>query len=239
VSLFDAQAKKKAPEKMVGAKITPIKNLTPWDVNKDGVVNVLDLVIVASQFGQSGDSLTGDANGDGVVNVLDLVTVASHFGERAVAAGPSLHVERNVSLPVPNTEPIRRALVELETMPQSSRGVEIARRFLQAGLMKVPEPIVTETKLLSNYPNPFNPETWIPYQLARDAEVQVTIYDIKGSLVRRLHLGHQKAGYYMDRDSAAYWDGRNEAGERVTSGVYFYTFTAGAFTETRKLEVIK
>ncbi|MBI1927331.1 hypothetical protein HYR99_24210 [Candidatus Poribacteria bacterium] len=119
---------------MVGAKITPIKNLTPWDVNKDGVVNVLDLVIVASQFGQSGDSLTGDANGDGVVNVLDLVTVASHFGERAVAATPSLHVERNVSLPVPNVERIRRALAELEKITQPSRGVEIARQMISQPL---------------------------------------------------------------------------------------------------------
>ena len=90
-----------------------------------------------------------------------------------------------------------------------------------------------------NYPNPFNPETWIPYQLAQVSEVQIHIYAASGILVRTLDLGHQAAGIYMDRSRAAYWNGRNESGEPVASGVYFYTLTAGDFTATRKMLIAK
>ena len=96
-----------------------------------------------------------------------------------------------------------------------------------------------ETALLANYPNPFNPETWIPYQLAEPAEVTVHIYAINGTLVRTLDLGHQPAGLYQYRSRAAYWNGKNELGESVASGVYFYTFTAGDFTATRKMLIRK
>ena len=94
--------------------------------------------------------------------------------------------------------------------------------------------IPKETALLHNYPNPFNPETWIPYQLAESAEVTVHIYAASGVLVRTLALGHQAAGIYQSRSRAVYWDGKNEVGESVASGVYFYTLTAGDFTATRK-----
>ena len=86
-----------------------------------------------------------------------------------------------------------------------------------------------ETALLPNYPNPFNPETWIPYHLAQGAEVEIAIYDMKGVLVRRLALGYRAAGYYADRDRAAYWDGRNEDGESVASGIYVYRLRAGDY----------
>ena len=99
--------------------------------------------------------------------------------------------------------------------------------------------IPTETVLLSNYPNPFNPETWIPYQLSEPAEVRVSIYSVNGSLIRTLALGHQAAGLYRSRSRAAYWDGRNAFGERVASGLYFYTLTAGDFTATRKMLIRK
>ena len=96
-----------------------------------------------------------------------------------------------------------------------------------------------ETALLASYPNPFNPETWIPYQLAKPAEVSLTIYDLQGRVVRTLALGHQRAGLYHVRSRAAYWDGRNAVGEKVASGVYFYTLRAGDFTATRKLVISK
>ena len=95
------------------------------------------------------------------------------------------------------------------------------------------------TALHPNYPNPFNPETWIPYQLATAADVTVTIYDLRGVRVRQLVLGHQPAGVYQSRSRAAYWDGRNSFGEPVASGLYFYTLTAGDFTATRKLLIRK
>ena len=95
------------------------------------------------------------------------------------------------------------------------------------------------TALLANYPNPFNPETWIPYQLAKPAEVTLNIYSVDGKLVRTLALGHQAAGVYHSKDRAAYWNGRNELGERVASGLYFYTLTVGNFVTTRKMLIMK
>ena len=99
--------------------------------------------------------------------------------------------------------------------------------------------IPTETRLLANYPNPFNPETWIPYQLSEPVEVMVRIYFMDGTLVRTLALGHQSVGTYHSKSRAAYWDGRNELGERVASGVYFYTLSTGDFTATRKMLIKK
>ena len=96
-----------------------------------------------------------------------------------------------------------------------------------------------QTTLLSNYPNPFNPETWIPYQLAQPAEVALTIYDIQGRVVRHLDLGHQRAGVYQNKGRAAYWDGRNAHGEPVASGLYFYTLKAGDFSATKKMLIRK
>lgn len=102
-------------------------------------------------------------------------------------------------------------------------------------LSQVPE----KTALLPNYPNPFNPETWIPYRLAESAEVTLTIYSLNGNQVRTLALGHQPAGFYESRSRAAYWDGSNAIGERVASGVYFYTLTAGDFAATGKMLILK
>jgi hypothetical protein len=96
-----------------------------------------------------------------------------------------------------------------------------------------------ETVLLPNYPNPFNPETWIPYHLAESADVTLDIYSADGKLVRTLVLGHQAAGMYENKSRAAYWDGRNTIGERVASGVYFYMLTAGDFTATGKMLIMK
>ncbi|MFC1716980.1 PKD domain-containing protein [Candidatus Poribacteria bacterium] len=97
----------------------------------------------------------------------------------------------------------------------------------------------SEFTLLQNYPNAFNPETWIPYQLPADMGVAIRIYNISGRLVRTLDLGHKSAGFYTSKDKAAYWDGRNESGEHVSSGIYFYNIQAGEFTATKKMTVAK
>jgi hypothetical protein len=96
-----------------------------------------------------------------------------------------------------------------------------------------------ETRLFANYPNPFNPETWIPYQLSQEADVTIRIYDISGRLVRSLDLGRRSAGHYIIQPKAAYWDGTNQLGEYVASGVYFYTLQANRFSATRKLLIVK
>ena len=96
-----------------------------------------------------------------------------------------------------------------------------------------------ETVLLANYPNPFNPETWIPYHLANPSDVTITIYDTRGTVVRQLDLGHQREGYYTSRSRAAYWDGRNAIGERVASGIYFYQLQADQLSLLRKMVIVK
>ena len=98
------------------------------------------------------------------------------------------------------------------------------------------EPLVTAAKLL---PNPFNPETWILYQLAEAAGVQICIYDVAGRLVRTLDLGTKLAGSYLSREGAAYWEGRNDMGERVSSGVYFYRLEVGDYRTTRRMSVLQ
>ena len=99
--------------------------------------------------------------------------------------------------------------------------------------------IPAETELLRNYPNPFNPETWIPYRLAEDTDVSLTIYDVSGELVRSIDIGHQTAAVYESRAKAIYWDGRNRFGEQVASGIYFYSLSTGDFSATRKMVILK
>ena len=98
---------------------------------------------------------------------------------------------------------------------------------------------IKQTALLQNYPNPFNPETWMPYILSEDSSVTIRIYTASGQLVRTLALGHKKQGAYLFRTQAAYWDGNNDEGEAVGSGVYFYQLHAGDFSATRKMVVAK
>ena len=201
------------------------------DVNGDGVVNIQDLVIVSSHLGQDGQN-GADVNRDGAVNIQDLVLVAGELGTEAAA--PSAWHRTSGSVPPRAT--VEQWLAQAYTLPltnvRSQRGILLLERLLAALAPK-------ETTLLTNYPNPFNPETWIPYQLADPAEVTLHIYSVKGALVRTLTLGHQAAGMYHSKSRAAYWDGRNEQGERVASGVYFYTLSAGDFTATRKMLIMK
>ena len=205
----------------IGATVIQIAN--PADVNGDGVVNILDLVVVAQAFGK--DGLQGDVNGDGVVNVFDLVFVAGAIG--GGGAAPSAY---SLDSSIISAADVERWLTDAQGLGIGDANFQRGIRFLQQ-LLAVLTP--KETALLPNYPNPFNPETWIPYRLAQEAEVAITIYDTKGTLVRRLALGNQAAGYYAERRTAAYWDGRNERGEAVASGIYIYRFQAGDYAASR------
>lgn len=106
-------------------------------------------------------------------------------------------------------------------------------------LAVTPRPLPKSFALLQNYPNPFNPETWIPYQLPASADVTIRIYDVSGKLVRHLDVGFQEAGFYVERESAAYWDGRNNTGESVASGLYFYHLQAGDAYAIRRMLIMK
>ena len=208
---------------------------TTGDVNRDGQVSILDLVLVARQFGKTvPDNSEVDINGDGVINVLDLILVSQNMGESNASAAPSMLTVDNIEEldPAMIRAWIERAQVEDDGSIAFQEGIANLQRLLAS---LIPE----ETMLLANYPNPFNPETWIPYQLSKPAEVTLRIYAVSGSLIRTLALGHMPAGIYQSRSRAAYWDGRNDVGESVASGVYFYTLTAGNFTATRKLLIRK
>ena len=98
---------------------------------------------------------------------------------------------------------------------------------------------VKRMALLQNFPNPFNPETWMPYELAAEVPVDIRIYDVQGQLIRQLDLGMQEGGSYLSRETAAYWNGKDQFGETVSSGIYFYTLTAGGFQATRRMVILK
>lgn len=222
-----------------GKSLLPPEPAVSYDINRDGVVNILDLVEAASQFGQIGTHLSGDVNGDGKVDVADLELIGLRLGENAAA--PLLHFKHPnpiISYQASNVQHQFQALAALESVNPSSRGAHIAHDLIKAWLSRLELP-VTETKLLPNYPNPFNHETWIPYQLSEDAHVRIRIYDVAGHLVRELDLGTKPTGGYLSRESAAYWDGRNDAGETVSSGIYWYELDTGSFSATRKMVVQK
>ena len=190
--------------------------------------------------------------GTGVNQVGLRVTVKNLSTRRAVAA-VTAPAEAGYRLTVVDIETGRAATIgdTLEISAQSPNpfiGVEPLRYTVTAedvkqSLIQLPELVVyeipAETQLLVNYPNPFNPETWIPYRLAEDAFVTLTIYDQTGQIVRTLDVGHQIAAVYENRSKAIYWDGRNQVGEQVASGVYFYHLSAGDYSATRKMLILK
>ena len=147
---------------------------------------------------------------------------------RAAQIGDILEVSAQSSDPFIGVEPLRYTIT----------AEDVRQNLIQLPTLTVYE-IPTEAELLSNYPNPFNPETWIPYRLAEDAFVTLTIYDLSGRLVRTLEVGHRIASVYENRSKAIYWDGRNGVGEQVASGVYFYNLSTGNYSATRKMLVVK
>ncbi len=206
-----------------------------WDVNQDGRVSIVDLVLVAKDFGSNAPAnLRTDVNRDGVINVQDLILVARHFGDSAdsTAASPILAADNAELMPEMVQAWIKQAQAEDDGSIAFRQGIENLERLLASLL---PE----KTALLANYPNPFNPETWIPYQLAKSADVTLTVYAANGAVVRTLALGHQAAGIYHSRSRAGHWDGRNDVGESVASGIYFYMLTTDDFTATRKMLILK
>ena len=230
VLLTDKDGGSSTPE-IENTEITEPLTQLPADVNQDGVVNIVDLTLVASNNGKTGENVA-DVNDDGVVNIVDLTLVAAAFGNTAAAP---IAWDRDSEI-APTRQQVQQWLREAHqrnlTDPAFQRGILVLEQLLAALTPK-------ETALLPNYPNPFNPETWIPYQLAEPANVSISIYAVGGKRIRTLDLGHQPVGIYQNRTRAAYWDGRNELGEPVASGVYFYTLTAGDFTATRKMLIRK
>ena len=222
-----------------------VSQYAPWDVNEDGAVDATDTALVTTAIGQSGtdilDSRT-DVNADDTVDAEDLLLVTENVdvdvtdGAAPTTLGGIVNLVDTATLESLDRDVLQAQLQILRTESDGSAKYRNAIALLEAFLVATrPE----ETVLLANYPNPFNPETWLPYHLADASDVRITIYDTRGVVVRRLDLGHQREGYYTSRSRAAYWDGRNHVGERVASGIYFYQLEANDISRLRKMVILK
>jgi WD40 repeat protein len=216
--------------------------LAAVDITADGSVTYLDIIEVGENYGKTvvaGANPRADVNKDGIVDIEDLIVVAKAVDSQAPVdsrAAPML--AQNLHDFSFTVEDVQQWIQDAQDVGADSQTIAILERFLAVGT-RITQPTPEKTVLLANYPNPFNPETWIPYQLAQPAEVAVFIHTANGALVRTLLLGEMPAGVYQSRARAAYWDGKNAHGEPVASGVYFYTLKAGQFTATRKMLIRK
>ena len=226
------------PAAMIGIEVsdvTPILALRGSIVDEDrGLTNTNFRVTVKNRStGRSVATVTGDEylsrsnmwESEGVGYQLTDVDLET---KRAATIGDILEISAQSPHPLIGVEPLEYTIT----------AEDVRQGWIQLPALITYE-IPAETALLHNYPNPFNPETWIPYQLAHAADVTLTIYDTQGMLVRQLDLGYQQAGYYTNRTRAAYWDGRNHLGESVGSGVYFYHLQAGDYSAIDKMVILK
>ena len=201
------------------------------DVNRDGVVDLQDLVYVATKIGETGTGNSADVNNDGVVDITDIILVAA-----------ALSNENGIPSKLPQSVE-QLSAIQVQQWIMQARQVNIKTPNFQRGISNLTNLLTQltpqKTVLLPNYPNPFNPETWIPYQLAEPTEVTIKIYSSNGQLIRNLYLGKKAAGIYQEPNRAAYWNGKNEHNEPVASGVYFYTLSAGQDIATRRMVIRK
>ena len=216
---------------------TTVKAATPakkdnakYDVNGDGTVDNTDASLVSAGF-DTGNAKY-DVNGDGKVSFLDLLLVFDNRDDDAAAAPAIVGMKLNAVQIDRIEEQIDLLIATNDRSPAAMRTLVYMQQLLATAR---PE----KTQLFANYPNPFNPETWLPYELATDTHVKITIYNTQGVVIRTLQFGHQSAGYYTDRDRAAYWDGRNALGEQVASGLYFYQLETDEMSSMRKMVILK
>ena len=209
----------------VGAEsVTPVLALTGSisPVGGSSLPRLFRITLKNLSTGTVHTVVTDNEGGGYQLTVVDLET------GRAAQIGDILEITAQSPDPSIRVQPLRYTVT----------AEDVKRNWIQFGELVAYE-IPAQTELLLNYPNPFNPETWIPYHLAHATDVTLTIYDTKGALVRRLKLGHQPAGFYTDRAKAAHWNGRNEQGESVASGVYFYHLRAGDYKALRRMVIVK
>ena len=203
-----------------------------YDVTGDGTVDVKDSDVLIVAVAAGATDAKYDVTGDGKVDINDIVAVTTNRSGGAAGAPTLLGrtfsaIERDAL-----QEQIELLIATNDRSPAAMRTLVYLQQLI---VMARPE----KTQLLANYPNPFNPETWMPYELATDTDVRITIYNAQGVVIRTLQLGQQSAGYYTDRERAAYWDGRNAFGEQVASGVYFYQLETDTMSALRKMVIRK
>ena len=212
---------------------TSISITLPWDINNDGIVDIQDLLLVSNNIREdSPENPKVDVNKDGVVDIVDLLYVASHLGDSCYPSAS----KANSSITQKHVEKITEWLIEAYQRDDGSDVFQDGIATLEA---LVEYTLPEQTKLLPNYPNPFNPETWIPYDLADDSFVQIQIYNLKGETIRNFDIGFQHAGSYHSKGLATYWDGRNSHGELVGSGIYYYSLTTRQSKSIRKMVILK
>ena len=238
----------------------PAVEVWPGDTNSDGRVSILDVLPIGRSWGKKGDErrpqekgwqmgLTpvmnwnpkeaafADADGNGIVDEEDVLVIAQNWRKTRPEVSPAPELFDSIKYladrdMLDRYQRMYRVLNRLE----DSEGTTALREALR-NLIAAAKP--EKSALLANYPNPFNPDTWIPFVLAAGGEVVIRIHDISGRLVRELRLGRLEPGYYVKKEKAAYWDGRNSSGERISSGTYFYNMRTGDLTATRKMTVAK
>ena len=216
---------------------TTTRSTTPaddskYDVNGDGVVDGKDKVLVLEAVLAGTYVAKYDVNDDKKLNILDYVLVDVKV-DAGAAGAPTLLGMKMTTVQIDRLqEQIDLLIATNDRSPAALRTLVYMQQLLATAR---PE----KTQLFANYPNPFNPETWIPYELATDTHVKITIYNTQGVVIRTLQFGHQSAGYYTGRDRAAYWDGRNALGEQVASGLYFYQLETDTMSSMRKMVILK
>ena len=219
-----------APAATTTTTTTTTASRSKYDLNSDGTVDNTDAGLVADAMGTS--NARYDVNGDGTVNFLDLLLVFDNRDAGAAGAPTIVGMKMSAAQIDIIKEQIDLLIATNDRSPAAMRTLIYLQQLLVTAR---PE----KTQLLANYPNPFNPETWIPYELATDTDVRITIYNTQGVVIRSLQFGHQSAGYYVGRDRAAYWDGRNALGEQVASGLYFYQLETDEMSLMRKMVILK
>jgi hypothetical protein len=170
----------------------------------------------------TGVSMT-DTTSDGIFSVTFV-----YLDNRFVRVGDMLEITAHNAIGDLSLDPIRYTLTQSD--------IELGRIALGNLIASV---IPSRSELLANFPNPFNPETWIPFKLQAASDTSITIYDVHGRMIRQLELGYIPAGVYQTKAKAAYWDGTNNIGERVASGVYFYHLKSSEFSASRKMVILK
>ena len=221
------------PAETPSTPTTPSVSASTYDVNRDGTVDSKDVDAIIVAVAAKITDAKYDVNEDGSVDINDVVAVSANRDAGAAAAPALLG---NLKLTAVEVERLQEQIELLVASGDRSPAALKTLIYLQQLIvMARPE----KTQLLANYPNPFNPETWIPYELATDTDVRITIYNAQGVMIRTLQLGQQSAGYYTDRQRAAYWDGRNALGEQVASGIYFYQLETDEMSTLRKMVILK
>ncbi|MDI6791582.1 MAG: Ig-like domain-containing protein [bacterium] len=236
-----------------------VKTVTVWpgDTNNDGQVGAKDVLPIGLYWKSTGTARTSaqtswigqqatawspvaatyaDANGDGIVDAKDVLAVGLnwHKTHTVYSSAPAL-AESNMI----DWAAYLPALREMYEALGSSSNTELRDVLAEYINLAISNQVPAKNQLLQSYPNPFNPEAWIPFKLADGAEVAINIYNLSGQLVRSFDLGQLSSGSYLTKDRAAYWDGRDENGSEVSSGAYLYQLRAGSYTATRKMIVLK